>query len=112
MAILVTIFGSIAQLHLEVRPESNIHKAVDALWWSFVTITTVGYGDFHPITPSGRALAAVLMITGIGLFGTFTAFVASAFLSTDDKDEIAELRDEVRELRRLIEQNADEKPKT
>jgi voltage-gated potassium channel len=108
IAILVTIFGSIAILHLETHQESNIHSAADAMWWSFVTITTVGYGDHFPVTPSGRVLAAILMLTGIGLFGTFTAYVASAFLSTNDDNEIAEIRDEVRKLRELIERTASE----
>jgi voltage-gated potassium channel len=108
IAILVTIFGSIAILHLETNQESNIHSAADAMWWSFVTVTTVGYGDHFPVTPSGRVLAAILMLTGIGLFGTFTAYVASAFLSTNDNNEIAEIRDEVRKLRELIERTASE----
>ncbi len=72
-----------AILHLETNHESNIHSAADAMWWSFVTVTTVGYGDHFPVTPSGRVLAAVLMIAGIGLFGTFTAYIATAFLSTE-----------------------------
>ena len=71
-----------------------------------MTVTTVGYGDHFPVTPIGRVLAAGLMATGIGLFGTFTAFVASAFLAPGEKgqeQEIAGLRGEIRALREAIE---------
>ncbi len=107
VSILVTIFGSIAILHLETSLEANIHTAPDALWWSFVTLTTVGYGDHFPVTSSGRVLAAVLMITGIGLFGTFTAYVASLFISpeeTNQQEQISALHEDVRKLREAFEQ--------
>lgn len=80
ISILLIIFSSIAILNVENDPESNIKTAEDALWWSFVTITTVGYGDKFPITTEGRLIAAILMIAGVGLFGTFTGFVASWFM--------------------------------
>jgi len=104
-AILVTVFGSIAILHLENGPESNIKSAADAMWWAFVTVTTVGYGDLFPVTPAGRVLASVLMVTGIGIFGTFTAFVATAFISPDIADsesDIEALRAEIAALRETL----------
>lgn len=100
--ILVTVFGSIAILHLEETEGANIKSAEDALWWSFVTVTTVGYGDRFPVTSAGRLLAALLMFAGIGLFGTFTAFVASAFMAPGEAQqdrELAAIRDELRQLR-------------
>lgn len=80
ISILLIIFSSIAILNVENQPDSNIRTAEDALWWSFVTITTVGYGDKFPITTEGRLIAAMLMTAGVGLFGTFTGFVASWFM--------------------------------
>lgn len=80
IAIMMIIFSSIAILNVEQDPESNIKTAEDALWWSYVTITTVGYGDKYPVTTLGRLIAAALMTVGVGLFGTFTAFVASWFV--------------------------------
>jgi voltage-gated potassium channel len=80
VAILMVIFSSISILQVETDSDSNIKSAGDALWWSYVTITTVGYGDLYPVTLEGRLIAVVLMTTGVGLFGTFTAFVASWFV--------------------------------
>jgi voltage-gated potassium channel len=105
ISLLVIVFGSIAILHLETTLDANIATAEDALWWSFVTVTTVGYGDHFPVTTAGRALAVLLMATGIGLIGTFTAFVAAAFLAPGEKlqeREMAALRLEIRALRTML----------
>jgi voltage-gated potassium channel len=80
LSIMIIIFSSITILQVETDPESNIITAGDALWWAYVTITTVGYGDLYPVTLEGRLVALVLMTTGVGLFGTFTAFIASWFV--------------------------------
>lgn len=79
----VLIFCSIAVLNFETSPQSNIKNAGDALWWGIVTITTVGYGDKFPVTTGGRIVGVILIITGVGLFGTFTAYVASWFFERD-----------------------------
>ena len=56
---------------------SNITTFDDAVWWSFTTVTTVGYGDRFPITSTGRFVACLLMIAGIALVGVVTAAFAS-----------------------------------
>jgi voltage-gated potassium channel len=61
----------------------TINSFGDALWWSVVTATTVGYGDVSPISTEGRLIAVVLMLTGIGVIGVFTASVASLFFEQD-----------------------------
>jgi voltage-gated potassium channel len=53
----------------------------NGLWWSVVTLTTVGYGDISPTTVAGRVTAVALMIVGIGLVGTVTASLATYFIS-------------------------------
>ena len=86
LAVILIIFSSISVLQFETDLNSNIKTAEDALWWSYVTITTVGYGDKFPVTTGGRIIGVLLMTGGVGLFGTFTAFVSSWFL-TDKKKE-------------------------
>lgn len=81
LAILLIVFSSIAILQVENAPNSNIKTAEDAIWWAYVTITTVGYGDKFPVTTEGRIIASFLMTAGVGLFGTFTAYIASLFVS-------------------------------
>lgn len=76
-------------------PEANITGFPEALWWSLVTITTVGYGDFFPVTTQGRFVAAVLMITGIAALGSLTGAVATKLLAgqkSSQSDEIADLK--------------------
>ncbi|WP_257666357.1 ion transporter [Parapedobacter tibetensis] len=53
----------------------NITTAENALWWSYITITTVGYGDFYPVTTTGKALASVLIFCGIATFGTAISYI-------------------------------------
>jgi voltage-gated potassium channel len=59
---------------------SNIHTLGDAVWWSFVTVTTVGYGDFYPVTTGGRITACFIMGTGLLTLAVVTAQVASSFV--------------------------------
>jgi voltage-gated potassium channel len=80
VSILLIIFSSIAILQFETDPESNIKSGEEALWWAFSTITTVGYGDHYPVTTEGRLIAVILMTVGVGLFGTFSAFVTTWFM--------------------------------
>ena len=84
-AFLLIIFSSIAILQVEDAPTSNIKTAEDAVWWTYSTITTVGYGDKYPVTTEGRILAMILMTFGVGLFGTFTAYIASIFVTEESQ---------------------------
>lgn len=59
----------------------------DSLWWSFVTATTVGYGDISPATIIGRIIASILMLVGIGFVGMLTGTIATYFLSDRKKEQ-------------------------
>lgn len=70
--------GSCMMLFIEGRlPDANIQTGADAIWWAFVTISTVGYGDYYPVSTSGRMLAMLLIICGVGLFGMISGLVTS-----------------------------------
>lgn len=80
----VAATGAVAALAVldaeRANPDANIQTYADALWWAISTITTVGYGDRFPTTTEGRMVAAVLMVSGIGLLGVVTASLASWFV--------------------------------
>lgn len=79
--VLLVLVAALAVLDAEQNaPGSNIRSFGDALWWAFTTITTVGYGDYYPVTPMGRLVAVSLMAAGVALLGTVTALLASWFV--------------------------------
>jgi voltage-gated potassium channel len=81
-------FGSLAVLAAEKSsPDANITNASSALWWAYVTITTVGYGDRFPVTNVGRLVGVFVMTAGVGLFGTLSGFLANTFLAPARKKE-------------------------
>jgi hypothetical protein len=81
VGILVLEFGSLAMIKAEKgAPGANIETAGDAIWYVIVTISTVGYGDQYPVTLAGREIGAVIIVVGVGIFGTLTGFLANAFL--------------------------------
>ena len=85
LSMFLLVISSIAILEFEAGPATNINTPEDAIWWAFVTMTTVGYGDRYPVSTGGRLVAALLMVGGIGLFGTYTGFVSSWFLDGRDR---------------------------
>ena len=90
MGILVLEFGSLEILHIEQdAPGANITTASDALWYTIVTISTVGYGDRYPVTNDGRIVGSFIIIVGVGIFGTFTGYLANLFLSPSKKRSAA-----------------------
>lgn len=97
------VFSSIVVLNVETAHDSTIKTAEDALWWSLATVTTVGYGDVYPRTTAGHIVAAVLMIAGVALFGTFTATVASFFVQQDSKHDDEKIDAVMRKLDALSE---------
>mgnify|MGYP003948636165 FL=1 len=60
-------------------PDANILTANDALWWSYVTIATVGYGDRYPVTDYGRLVGIAVMTVGVALFSVITSYLADWF---------------------------------
>jgi hypothetical protein len=89
--ILVLEFGSLLMLRIEQYAQgANIKTASDALWYTIVTISTVGYGDLFPVTNTGRLMGAVIIVVGVGIFGTFTGYLANLFLSPAKEESVAD----------------------
>jgi voltage-gated potassium channel len=87
-ALLVLEFGSLTMLRLEeAAPDSTITTASDALWYTIATISTVGYGDTYPVTNAGRVLGTVVIVVGVGIFGTLTGFLANSFVGSRSDPE-------------------------
>jgi voltage-gated potassium channel Kch len=68
-------------------PNANIKTYHDAVWWAFVTITTVGYGDYYPVTGWGQSMAVILMFFGLGIIGVLSSYLASTFISLQRRKE-------------------------
>jgi voltage-gated potassium channel len=69
LASLIIIFGGIGIYLAEHEYQgANITNLGDAFWWAVVTIATVGYGDYYPVTAVGRIIAVIVMFSGIGIF--------------------------------------------
>jgi len=89
----LTVSAASAAVWLAERhaPRSNIKSFWTAAWWAMETVTTVGYGDHHPTTTSGRIIAVGLMVVGVALVGVITATVVTWFFS--ELDVIREVRE-------------------
>lgn len=74
----------------------------DALWWSFVTTTTVGYGDISPSTHIGRLIAVVLMLTGIGFLGMLTGTISSFFIQENKIEKLTYKESIVEDIRNRL----------
>ncbi|KOG29379.1 potassium channel family protein [Streptomyces resistomycificus] len=84
--VVVMLLGSWAVIAAEDGAErANLTSYPKALWWSIETATTVGYGDFYPVTLWGRIIGSVVMVVGITTYGMVTAALATWFVSREQK---------------------------
>jgi voltage-gated potassium channel len=103
-------FGGMAIVWAEEGKDgANITSGSDGVWWAYVTITTVGYGDQFPVSNIGRAIGVLVMTGGVALFGVLTGFLANVFLSPakEDEEEVPagkNARALLVNLRRMVEQ--------
>ena len=81
--ILIIIFSSLGLLLAE--PDLSLF---DSLWWTIVTLTTVGYGDITPTTPAGRMIAIVDMLLGVGLLAVMSANIASILVDRKIREDL------------------------
>jgi len=88
MTIIVLTVASVLVLQFESKsPDANITSGGDALWYSIVTITTVGYGDRYPVTMGGRITATFIMFMGVGIIGALASILASLLVGGSPAEE-------------------------
>ncbi len=101
LTVLITI-GATSILFVEGQVENaNIHTAGDALWWVFVTISTVGYGDYYPVTTLGRIIAIGIIICGVGLFGMVAGLISSV-ISDPQHEKAQQEKEHRKEWREML----------
>jgi voltage-gated potassium channel len=122
LAIIILAFASILVLQFEsTSPDANITTGWDAFWYSIVTITTVWYGDYYPVTFWGRVTAIFIMVAGVGIIGALASLMASLLIGeshatsedqtgdqgqqTKVENELAAIREELAALRQLMERD-------
>ena len=119
LTILVLTVASVLVLQFESKsPDANITTGGDSLWYSIVTITTVGYGDFYPVTAAGRITAMFIMFAGVGIIGALASILASVLVggsSSEEEetpaaapalsvqDELMAVREELAVMRQMLE---------
>lgn len=108
LLVIVWVGSATAAWVLEHGVNPALRTFGDALYWAFITATTVGYGDISPVTPQGRVLAGLLAFAGIGLLGFASARLTARFLRQDSADgdallrEVTMLRAELAALRETL----------
>jgi len=100
-AIMIMISSVLIYVMEANNVESKINTLPDALYWSVVTIFTVGYGDIVPVTQEGRAVAMLIIVSGIAVISVATSIVVSAFTEKLDEIKMDRLIDDVRRLEKF-----------
>jgi voltage-gated potassium channel len=96
LALLTVLGGGTA--FAAVEPEQNL-TTLDGVWWAMTTVTTVGYGDTYPTTSSGRGIAVVVMLVGIGFVAVLTAAAAERFMrGREAEEQRVELHEHLQEI--------------
>ena len=90
---LIALFTSSALMYIAENPsQPDVFSSIpETMWWSIITLTTVGYGDVSPVTPLGKIIGAFTALMGVCVVALLTAIVATAFANqTSDRKEMLE----------------------
>lgn len=122
LTIIILASSSVLVLQFESgSPDAKILSGKDAFWYSIVTITTVGYGDYYPVTPGGRITAVFIMLAGVGIIGVLASLLSNLLIGSPSSPaeeevpgtslapnielEIAQMKNELAAIRQLLESN-------
>jgi voltage-gated potassium channel len=125
LTLIILSTASALVLQFESRsPKASITTGWDAVWFSIVTITTVGYGDFYPVTFMGQVTAMFIMISGIGIIAVLASLMSRMLIGQPSgleereapdtaspptvEQELAIIKEEVAALRQLLEKTSQE----
>ena len=89
-----------------IEPDTVGDSFPNALWWSVVTVTTVGYGDIAPVTIPGRIAAIVIMLAGLGVISTLSASVAAYFVDEGNQSELQQIKERLERIESILERGA------
>jgi voltage-gated potassium channel len=105
IALMVLILVVISGVVMYEVDRDQVSSPGEGIWWAFVTVTTVGYGDVAPDNPGGRLLGALVMAVGIGFYAVLTATIAATFVGQEEQDDEGReaLQAEVRAISRRLE---------
>lgn len=119
---LIIVLMALAFHFVEINSNEAINSFMDSIWWSFSTITTVGYGDIVAKTFLGKIIGITSMLAGTAIFATYTALFAQAFLGQQrfsikkietrentNAELLQKLEKQLRSLERKIDQIAKDK---
>jgi len=90
LLIFITVTAGIAIYVFEQNQNKDIKTIFDALYWALITISTVGYGDISPVTPEGRVVSMLIIVSGIAMISFVTSVIVSSF--SEKLDELKENR--------------------
>ena len=82
--------------------DPGIRDPFEGLWWAWVTVTTVGYGDVVPTTPAGRILGSMLILLGVGLFSILTANFSVYLISRSRRELTEDMEKELRSVEKEV----------
>jgi len=93
----VFVFGTLAYL-LEHGTNPDFSQIADGLWWAFVTLTTVGYGDIYPITAAGRIVGVFTMVFGIAIY---SLMIANLTFFVEEQGRLRRIEDEKEDAKKI-----------
>lgn len=103
LAGMFVVFSATAIYEVERYAQPDTFNSFsDAVWWSLVTMTTVGYGDLYPKTAAGRTVAMITIVFGIAIFSSLFSVLQAAFTSAKMRHTAAENSTQIDRLERML----------